>query len=139
MGKEGDLGGYIENESNLSYKNNCWVAGNAKVYGDQKFTELQKFCGNSHLTTSERQYIMYKYEIKPTLCAWLVARNTRNLDELYITISGYKNEPYVDTIISKDIMHNFLGGNNFNTIISNNFLGFSYSYEFNRLRALHLK
>lgn len=73
---------------------------------------------------------MYKYEIKPTLCAQLVVRNTHNLGELCITISGYKDEPYVDTIISEDIMHDFLGEDNFKTMMSSNgLLGFTYSYE----------
>lgn len=31
--KTDDLGGYIEEEENLSHEGNCWVAGNAKVYG----------------------------------------------------------------------------------------------------------
>ena len=30
---EGDLGGYVENESNLRHDGTCWVADNAKVYG----------------------------------------------------------------------------------------------------------
>ena len=38
--KAGDLGGWIERESNLSHKGNCWVFddawvfGNAEVYGN---------------------------------------------------------------------------------------------------------
>ena len=32
--KKGDLGGWIEKEENLSQQDNCWVSGNAKVYGD---------------------------------------------------------------------------------------------------------
>ena len=31
--KEGDLGGYIESESNLSHEGNCWVYDDVKVYG----------------------------------------------------------------------------------------------------------
>ena len=31
--KAGDFGGFIENESNLSHKGNCWVYNSAKVYG----------------------------------------------------------------------------------------------------------
>ena len=31
--QEGTLGGYIENENNLSHDGNCWVYDNAKVYG----------------------------------------------------------------------------------------------------------
>lgn len=32
--KTGDLGGYIENENNLSHDGDAWVYDNAKVYGD---------------------------------------------------------------------------------------------------------
>ena len=32
--KEGDIGGYIESEKNLSQDGNAWVSGNAWVYGD---------------------------------------------------------------------------------------------------------
>ena len=32
--KEGDLGGYIEKEDNLSHNNDCWICGNAQVFGN---------------------------------------------------------------------------------------------------------
>ena len=32
--KEGELGGYIESEDNLSHDGMCWVYGNAKVFGN---------------------------------------------------------------------------------------------------------
>ena len=32
--KEGDLGGWIEKESNLSHEGDCWVGDDALVYGD---------------------------------------------------------------------------------------------------------
>ena len=34
--KEGDLGGWIEKESNLSHEGNCWIYEDAKVYDDAK-------------------------------------------------------------------------------------------------------
>ena len=34
--KAGDLGGYIEKESNLSHDGNCWVYNNAKVFDNAK-------------------------------------------------------------------------------------------------------
>lgn len=33
----GDLGGWIETESNLAQDGNAWVYGNAQVYGDEKW------------------------------------------------------------------------------------------------------
>ena len=32
--KCGDIGGYVENEKNLSQNGNCWIYNNAKVYDD---------------------------------------------------------------------------------------------------------
>ena len=37
--KSGQKGGWIENESNLSHKGFCWVADEAKVYGDAEITD----------------------------------------------------------------------------------------------------
>ena len=37
--KKGDRGGYIESYSNLSQKGNCWVGGEAKVYGKSEVTD----------------------------------------------------------------------------------------------------
>lgn len=34
--KQGEIGGWIENEDNLSHCGDCWVLGNAKVYGNAK-------------------------------------------------------------------------------------------------------
>ncbi|MEE0936215.1 MAG: hypothetical protein U0L42_11175, partial [Methanobrevibacter sp.] len=34
--KKGDLGGWVENESNLSHKGNCWVYDDAVVYSEAK-------------------------------------------------------------------------------------------------------
>ena len=34
--KEGDLGGYVESESNLSQFDNCWIYDEAKVFGDAR-------------------------------------------------------------------------------------------------------
>ena len=31
--KKSDVGGFVENESNLSHQGNCWVYDNARVYG----------------------------------------------------------------------------------------------------------
>lgn len=34
--KKGELGGFVEKESNLSHEGNCWIYGNAKVFEDAK-------------------------------------------------------------------------------------------------------
>ena len=45
--KEGDLGGYIEKEENLSHCGNAWVYGNAKVYGDAEVYGNAEVCGDA--------------------------------------------------------------------------------------------
>ena len=61
--KEGDLGGYIEKEENLSHNGNAWVygnawvcgdawvCGNAEVYGDAKVCGNAWVSGNADYTT----------------------------------------------------------------------------------------
>ena len=34
--KKGDIGGFIEKEENLSHENNCWIYGDAEVFGNAK-------------------------------------------------------------------------------------------------------
>ena len=45
----GDLGGYVEKESNLSHDNNAWVYGNAKVYGDANVYGDAWVCDNANV------------------------------------------------------------------------------------------
>ena len=53
--KAGDLGGFIEDESNLSHEANCWVYDNAMVYQDAKvqgYAEVHghaKVYGNAYI------------------------------------------------------------------------------------------
>ena len=46
----GELGGWIEAESNLSQNGNAWVSGDAKVYGDAKV------CGNAWVYDNAEVY-----------------------------------------------------------------------------------
>ena len=34
--KTGDIGGFVESERNLSQDGDCWVSGNAQVYGNAR-------------------------------------------------------------------------------------------------------
>ena len=45
--KSGDLGGYIENEINLSHNDDAWVYGNTKVYGNALVCDNAIVCGNA--------------------------------------------------------------------------------------------
>lgn len=43
--KEGELGGFIEKEANLSQDGDAWVSGDARVYGDADIDSNDKHCG----------------------------------------------------------------------------------------------
>ena len=61
----GDLGGYIESESNLIQKGyawvygNAWVFGDAKVYGNAKVFGDAKVCGDAEIK-GKTDYIEFK-------------------------------------------------------------------------------
>jgi hypothetical protein len=46
----GSLGGYIENESNLSVSGNAWVYGNAWVSGDARVSGNARVLGNAQVS-----------------------------------------------------------------------------------------
>ena len=47
--RAGDLGGYIEKESNLSQEGYCWVYDEAKVYGYAKVYDNAEVSGNAEV------------------------------------------------------------------------------------------
>ena len=49
--KAGDLGGYIEKESNLDQDGDAWVCGNAQVYGDAWVYGNARVYGNADYAT----------------------------------------------------------------------------------------
>lgn len=49
--EEGELGGYVEKEENLSNDGNAWVAGDARVYGDADYATVHGF-GSEYRTTT---------------------------------------------------------------------------------------
>ena len=51
--KEGELGGWIEKESNLSHEGDCWIYNDAIVYGNAEV------CGNAKVE-KESDYIVFK-------------------------------------------------------------------------------
>ena len=47
--KKGDLGGFIEKESNLAHDWNCWIYNDAVVRGDAKVYGNAMVCGNAEV------------------------------------------------------------------------------------------
>ena len=54
--KAGDLGGYIESESNLSHDGEAWVYGNARVYGEAWVCDDARVYGNAWVSCDARVY-----------------------------------------------------------------------------------
>jgi len=54
--KKGDLGGYIEKESNLSQEYNAWVSGNAKVFGNAMVYGYARVYDNAMVYGDARVY-----------------------------------------------------------------------------------
>lgn len=54
--KKGDLGGWIENEANLSHEDSCWVSGNACVFGNARVFEYAQIYDNAIVQGSARVY-----------------------------------------------------------------------------------
>ena len=51
---EGDLGGYIEKEENLSHEGDAWVYGNARVSGDAEVSGNARVYGNAWVSGNAR-------------------------------------------------------------------------------------
>ena len=58
--KSGDLGGYIENENNLSQENNAWVTGSALVTGSAHVTGNADFAVISGFGSEFRTTTFFK-------------------------------------------------------------------------------
>ena len=51
---EGDLGGYVEKEENLSQSGNAWVSGNARVSGNAWVSGYAQVSGNAWVSGNAR-------------------------------------------------------------------------------------
>ena len=49
----GELGGYVEKESNLGHDDNAWVYGDAQVSGDARVCGDALVCGNARVCSDE--------------------------------------------------------------------------------------
>ena len=54
--KKGDLGGWIEKESNLSHRGDCWVSGSAMVCNNAQVSSNAMVSGNAIVSGDARVY-----------------------------------------------------------------------------------
>lgn len=57
--EEGELGGYVANEKNLSQSGNAWVSGNARVYGNTEVSGNAEVYGDA-MVSGNADYIVFK-------------------------------------------------------------------------------
>ena len=80
--KEGELGGFVEKEENLSHEGNAWVFDNASVSGDAKV------CGNARVSGDAKVCGNAKVYGNAEVCgkAWVC------WDADYATVKGFGTE-----------------------------------------------
>ena len=54
--KNGDFGGYIEKEENLSHDDSCWISGNAQVFGNAKVYDNAQVFNNAKVYENASVY-----------------------------------------------------------------------------------
>ena len=54
--KEGELGGFVEKEENLSHEGDAWVSGNARVYGDAEVSGNARVYGDARVYENAKVY-----------------------------------------------------------------------------------
>lgn len=58
--KEGEFGGWIESEKNLSHEGSAWIYGNAWVYGDADIKHSSDICSMSGFGSALRTTTAFK-------------------------------------------------------------------------------
>ena len=54
--REGDIGGYVENENNLSHKGSCWIYDEAKAMDNSRMYDNSIICDYSTMYDNSRMY-----------------------------------------------------------------------------------
>lgn len=54
--REGDVGGFVESEDNLSQDGDAWVGGNAMIFEGARVLDSAKVCGNARVCGEAQVY-----------------------------------------------------------------------------------
>lgn len=65
--KSGDIGGYIEKESNLSQYDDAWVSGNAQVYGDAQVSNTRHYLNLGPIRSRDGYTTIYRDKSKKAI------------------------------------------------------------------------
>ena len=52
--KKGELGGWVENENNLSHKGDCWISDDAQVFDTAQVSDHAQISGNVQISDNAR-------------------------------------------------------------------------------------
>ena len=113
--KAGDVGGWIETESNLSHDDNAWVYGNARVsgnawvYGDASVSGNAHVSGNAWVSVNASVYGNAKIAQKQHIAFNRVINNLTNKDNILENIEAqtglksFNNEIYCYKHVRADL------------------------------------
>ena len=103
--EEGELGGYIEKEANLSFYGNAWVYGNALVYGDAEVSGDALVYGNADYIVfknhwSSGRYFTYTKSNKMWRVGCFYGTGQKLINKAYqdSEVSGKHYEAYVEFV-----------------------------------------
>jgi len=92
--RSGELGGYVESDYNLSHDGDCWVSGDAKVYGNARVSGDSRVSGDARIFGTS--YISGEVCISGTAHvsgdSWITGTIEISGD-VWVAVSRYKNSP----------------------------------------------
>lgn len=94
--KEGEFGGWIESEKNLSHEGSAWIYGNAWVYGDADIKHSSDICSMSGFGSALRTTTAFKTKDRAihVTCGCFYG----NLDDFYNRVE----ETHGDTLYGRE-------------------------------------
>jgi hypothetical protein len=87
--KAGDIGGYIEKESNLSHDGDCWIYDDARVYGNARVFDNAQVYGNAQVF--DDAWVCYNQSIKKDMIVNSELLSINRSDKYTFTISAAKD------------------------------------------------
>lgn len=63
--KKGSIGGFVESERNLSQEGDCWIYGDAMVFGDNEITECTMVFDINYIKKAIRELVYGNNDHKP--------------------------------------------------------------------------
>lgn len=98
--KKGNKGGYIENESNLSQYDYCWIYGNAEVCGNAKVYGYAEVCGYVEVCANTDYIVFKNWWSSGRYFTWIRSNNMWRVGCFYGTGKELIEKAYKDSELS---------------------------------------